>query len=77
MLGDDELELAAAVFTQIGDVLAVIAVQRSICSAVKIKKQEQPEKALFLFNFSALMPVSNNNFYHRIRLYGVSVSHLS
>ena len=35
MLGDDELELAAAVFTQIGDVLAVIAVQRSICSKNK------------------------------------------
>ena len=35
MLGDDELELAAAVFTQIGDVLAVITVQRSICSKTK------------------------------------------
>lgn len=35
MLGDNELELAAAVFTQIGEVLAVIAVQRSICSKTK------------------------------------------
>lgn len=34
-LDDDELELAAAVFTQIGEVLAVIAVQRSICSKNK------------------------------------------
>lgn len=31
-LDDDELALAAAVLTQIGDVLAVIAVQRSICN---------------------------------------------
>ena len=31
-LDDDELSLAAAVLTQIGDVLAVIAVQRSICN---------------------------------------------
>ena len=31
-LGDDELELAAAMFAQLGDTLATIAVQRSICS---------------------------------------------
>lgn len=31
-LYDDELALAAAVLMQIGDVLAVIAVQRSICN---------------------------------------------
>ena len=31
-LDDDELALVAAVLTQIGDVLAVIAVQRSICN---------------------------------------------
>lgn len=30
-LDDGELELAAAIFDQIGDTLATIAVQRSIC----------------------------------------------
>ena len=34
-LDDDELALAATVLTQIGDVLAVIAVQRSICNKKK------------------------------------------
>lgn len=31
-LNDEQLGLAAAVFTQIGDTLATISVQRSICS---------------------------------------------
>lgn len=31
-LPDDRLELAAALFTQLGDTLASIAVQRSICA---------------------------------------------
>ena len=32
-LSDDELSLAAAVLTQLGDTLAVISVQRALCSA--------------------------------------------
>lgn len=31
-LSDEKLELVAAIFTQLGDTLATIAVQRSICS---------------------------------------------
>ena len=31
-LGDDDLELAAAVLTQLGDTLATISVQRSLCA---------------------------------------------
>lgn len=31
-LGDEELELAAAVLTQLGDTLATISVQRSLCA---------------------------------------------
>ena len=31
-LGDEDLELAAAVLTQLGDTLATIAVQRSRCT---------------------------------------------
>lgn len=31
-LSDDELELAAAVFSQLGDTLDTISVQRSLCS---------------------------------------------
>lgn len=34
-LTDDELELVAALFMQLGDTLATIAVQRSICSRSK------------------------------------------
>ena len=30
-LSDDELNLAAAIFSQLGDTLATIAVQRSLC----------------------------------------------
>lgn len=36
-LSDDQLDLAAAVFTQLGDTLATIAVSRSIC-----EKTEKP-----------------------------------
>lgn len=31
-LSDDKLELASAVFTQLGDTLATISVQRSLCN---------------------------------------------
>lgn len=31
-LGDEDLELAAAVLTQLGDTLATISVQRSLCA---------------------------------------------
>lgn len=31
-LGDDELAMAAAVLTQLGDTLATIAVQRQLCA---------------------------------------------
>ena len=31
-LKDEDLELTAAVFTQLGDTLATIAIQRGICS---------------------------------------------
>ena len=31
-LGDEDLELAAAVLTQLGDALATISVQRSLCA---------------------------------------------
>lgn len=31
-LGDEELELAAAVLTQLGDTLTTIAVQRALCA---------------------------------------------
>ena len=34
-LGDEDLELAAAVLTQLGDTLATIAVQRSRCTGEK------------------------------------------
>lgn len=34
-LSDEKLELVAAIFTQLGDTLATIAVQRSICSPTK------------------------------------------
>lgn len=34
-LSDDGLEIAAALFTQLGDTLAAIAVQRSICNPSK------------------------------------------
>lgn len=34
-LSDEKLELIAAIFTQLGDTLATIAVQRSICSPTK------------------------------------------
>ena len=30
-LGDEDLEMAAAVLTQLGDTLATIAVQRGVC----------------------------------------------
>lgn len=31
-LGDEDLEMAAAVLTQLGDTLATISVQRSLCA---------------------------------------------
>ena len=31
-LSDDDLELAAAIFTQLGDTLATISIQRSLCN---------------------------------------------
>lgn len=31
-MGDEDLELAAAVLTQLGDTLATISVQRSLCA---------------------------------------------
>lgn len=31
-LSDDNLDLAAAIFTQLGDTLATISVQRSLCN---------------------------------------------
>ena len=34
-LGDEDLELAAAILTQLGDTLATIAVQRSRCTGEK------------------------------------------
>lgn len=39
-LNDDELNLAAAMVTQLGDTLATIAVQRSLCSPAE--QEEAP-----------------------------------
>lgn len=39
-LSDDELDLAAAIFSQLGDTLATISVQRSLCE--RQKEEEQP-----------------------------------
>ena len=36
-LGDDELSLVAAVLVQLGDTLATIAVQRSLCENIQQK----------------------------------------
>lgn len=42
-LSDDELGLLGTVFTQLGDTLATIAVQRSLCKSKTIcKNQPQP-----------------------------------
>ena len=38
-LSDEKLELAAALFTQLGDTLATIAVQRTLCSRSKTNPQ--------------------------------------
>ena len=38
-LGDEDLELAAAVLTQLGDTLATISVQRSLCAGGRGKEE--------------------------------------
>lgn len=38
-LSDEDLELASAIFSQLGDTLATISVQRSLCN----KRQEESE----------------------------------
>lgn len=43
-LSDDELDITAAVFTQLGDTLATISVQRSICSRKNAAINKQEEK---------------------------------
>jgi len=38
-LGDEDLELAAAVLTQLGDTLATISVQRSLCAGGRAEEE--------------------------------------
>lgn len=40
-LSDDDLGLAAAVFTQLGDTLATLAVQRARCHVREAPKEQQ------------------------------------
>lgn len=42
-LSDSELALTAAVFTQLGDMLATLAVQRDLCRAVEQDAQARGE----------------------------------
>ncbi len=38
-LGDEDLELVAAVLTQLGDTLATISVQRSLCAGGRAEEE--------------------------------------
>ncbi len=49
-LSDDELGMTAALFTQLGDTLATIAVQRSICGPSKTIGRSCVVKELFAGN---------------------------